>query len=130
MFESCPGGHFDKKGAAPRGAAPFLCKVPAEPRIAAKRSRAVSRGPCRPGFDILPLRSGALYVGATTDVDQRYAGHGLGQACRSTRLDPPVALICAEEFPTISDARQREAQVKRWSRAKKEVFADGDRAVL
>lgn len=81
-------------------------------------------------FYILRLRSGALYVGATTDIDQRYADHGSGRACRSTRLDPPVALIYAEELPTFSDARQREAQVKRWSRAKKEALVDGDRAVL
>jgi hypothetical protein len=56
-------------------------------------------GPISAWFYILRLRSGALYVGATTDIDQRYADHGSGRACRSTRLDPPVALIYAEELP-------------------------------
>ena len=35
-------------------------------------------GPISAWFYILRLRSGALYVGATTDIDQRYADHGSG----------------------------------------------------
>ncbi len=79
---------------------------------------------------VLRLRSGALYPGATTDLDRRYAEHRAGQACRTTRLDPPIALVYIEELPTCSAARQREAQVKRWSRAKKETLVAGDRATL
>ena len=77
-------------------------------------------------FYILRLRSGQLYVGATEDLARRYQEHLSGEACRTTRLDPPVALLHAEEFPTFSQARTREAQVKRWTRAKKEALAAGD----
>lgn len=77
-------------------------------------------------FYILRLESGALYIGATTDLNQRYLDHRSGKACRTTSLDPPVALIYSEELETFSDARRREAQLKRWSREKREAFARGD----
>ncbi|RPH35340.1 MAG: hypothetical protein EHM91_17370, partial [Planctomycetota bacterium] len=59
-----------------------------------------------------PLRSGSLYVGATTNLEQRFADHQAGRACRSTRLDPPLGIVHVEELPTFSAARLREAQVK------------------
>jgi putative endonuclease len=60
-------------------------------------------------FYILRLKSGALYVGATTDLTQRYKDYCSGKACRTTSLDPPVAVIYSEAFETFSDARRREA---------------------
>jgi putative endonuclease len=71
---------------------------------------------------ILRLKSGQLYIGATTDLEQRYQDHLNGQACRTTMLDPPIKLVHSESLPTFSDARKREAQIKRWSRAKKEAL--------
>ena len=56
-------------------------------------------------LSILRLKSGALYVGATTDLNQRYKDHCTGKACRTTSLDPPVAVIYSEEIETFSDAR-------------------------
>ena len=81
-------------------------------------------------FYILRLKSGALYTGATTDLERRCEDHRKGTACRTTRLDPPVALIYSEQFPAFADARNREAQVKRWSRSKKEAFARGNTTTL
>ena len=75
---------------------------------------------------MLRLRSGALYPGATTNLTQRYKDHQQGTACRTTKHDPPVALVHVEELNTFSDARKRESQVKRWSRAKKEALIAGD----
>jgi len=75
---------------------------------------------------ILRLKSGQLYIGSTTDLDQQYKDHCLGKACRATSLDPPISLVYSEELETFSDARKREAQVKRWSRAKKEALVSGD----
>ena len=77
-------------------------------------------------FYILRLKSGALYIGATTDLDQRCKDHCCGKACRTTKLDPPVAFVHSEKFETNLEARRREAQVKRWSRAKKEALVSGD----
>ena len=69
-------------------------------------------------FYILRLQSGALYIGATTDLEKRYAKHRVGAAGRITSLDLPISLVYSEEHDSVSAARQREAQVKRWSRAK------------
>jgi predicted GIY-YIG superfamily endonuclease len=71
---------------------------------------------------ILRLNSGQLYVGSTTDLDQRYKDHCSGKACRTTQLDPPVTLLYSEQLETFSDARRREAQVKRWSRGKFKAY--------
>jgi putative endonuclease len=77
-------------------------------------------------FYLLRLRSALLYAGATTDLQKRYEEHLSGKACRTTTLDAPVSLVYSEKFETFSEARRREAQIKRWSRAKKEALVSGD----
>jgi len=81
-------------------------------------------------FYILRLRSGQLYVGATTDLERRWEEHVSGYACRTSKLDLPVAIVYTEEHPTFADARRREVKVKRWSRAKREALVMGDMAAL
>ena len=81
-------------------------------------------------FYILRLKSGNLYVGSTTNLDQRCKEHFAGKACRTTALDPPTSLVYSEKFETFSEARKRESQVKRWSRPKKEALVSGDLAKL
>ena len=81
-------------------------------------------------FYILRLKSGALYIGATTDLNQRYKDHCSGKACRTTSLDPPVTLLYSEKLETFSEARKREAQIKHWTRAKKEALISGDKVIL
>ncbi len=75
---------------------------------------------------ILRLKSGKLYIGATTDIDQRYEDHLDGRASRTTKLDPPLKIVYSEPLPTFSEARRREAQIKRWTRVKKEALISGD----
>jgi putative endonuclease len=75
---------------------------------------------------ILRLKSGSLYVGATTNLKKRYKDHCSGKACRTTKLDPPVDIVYTESFESLSGVRNRELQVKRWSRAKKEALIAGD----
>jgi len=81
-------------------------------------------------FYILRLQSGSLYPGTTTDLKKRYKEHCTKRACRTTTLDPPVALVYSEEHGTFSEARRREAQVRRWSRAKKEALVARDLVTL
>jgi putative endonuclease len=81
-------------------------------------------------FYILRLQSGSLYIGATKNLEKRYAEHCAGSAGRTTAIDPPVSLVYSEEQESFSKARQREAQVKRWSRAKKEALVAGDKDKL
>lgn len=75
---------------------------------------------------ILRLKSGQLCTGSTTDLDQRYKNHCSGRACRTTLSDPPQNLIYSEKHESFSDARKREAQIKRWTRAKKEALVSGN----
>ncbi|HWA87197.1 MAG TPA: GIY-YIG nuclease family protein [Opitutus sp.] len=89
-----------------------------------KGQRPASKGTCVVYF--LRLRSGALYIGASEDLEQRLEDHATGQACRTTQLDPPVSLLRIEVYPTYSEARFREAQLKRWSRAKKDALLSGE----
>ena len=79
---------------------------------------------------ILRLRSGAFYVGCSTDFEARFHEHEQGTACRTTPIDPPEALLFVEIQSDFRTARQRESQIKRWSRAKKRALMDGDYAFL
>jgi predicted GIY-YIG superfamily endonuclease len=69
-------------------------------------------------------------VGATTNLAQRIADHVAGTACRTTALDPPVRLVHWESCTDFPAARHREAQVKRWTAAKKEALVARDLARL
>ena len=81
-------------------------------------------------FYILRLQSGNRYIGATKNLEKRYEKHCTGTAGRTTSLDPPISLVYSEKLESFSKARQREAQVKRWSRAKKEALVAGDKDKL
>lgn len=78
----------------------------------------------------LRLRSGAIYVGTSAELAQRLEDHGSGRACRTTALDEPAELLRVEVCGTYGEASRREAQIKRWSRAKKEALVRGDGARL
>ena len=77
-------------------------------------------------FYILRLQSGNRYIGATKNLEKRFKEHDAGIAGRTTSLDPPVSLVYSEKLETFPKARQREAQVKRWSRPKKEALVADD----
>lgn len=84
----------------------------------------LSRG--YPFVYILRLKSDALYVGCSTDVETRFQDHMKGLACRTTQIDPPVELLLIEIQSDFPAARKREAQIKKWSRAKKLALIAGD----
>jgi putative endonuclease len=81
-------------------------------------------------FYILRLKFGDLYVGSTTNLEKRYQDHCSGRTCRTTKFDPPISIVYSEEYETFSEARQRETQLKHWSRAKKEALGSSDIAEL
>ena len=81
-------------------------------------------------FYLLRLKSGKLYPGATTDLSRRWNEHVMGTACRTTKHDPPAAMVYSEECATFAEARRREAQVKHWTRAKKEALVAGNTSLL
>ena len=83
-----------------------------------------SKGTCVVYF--LRLRSGALYIGATKNLVQRREDHLSGQACRTTQTDPPASVLRLEFCSSFSEAGTREAQLKRWSRGKKQALIEDD----
>ncbi|GEM_PF-290025 len=71
-------------------------------------------------FYILRCRDDSLYSGITTDLEGRLKEHNKGKGAKYTSGRRPVTLVYSERCGTVSEARKREAQVKRWPRKKKE----------
>ena len=71
---------------------------------------------------ILRCADGSYYVGKTNNLYTRLAEHQSGVAAAYTALRRPVEMVYAEEHATIRSAKDRELQLKRWSRAKKEAL--------
>jgi putative endonuclease len=74
----------------------------------------------------LRLRSGSIYIGSSLELEQRIEDHVSGRACRTTALDAPTAILRIEILPSFAGARSREAQLKGWSRAKKDALIQND----
>ena len=74
---------------------------------------------------ILRCADGSLYVGSTDDVELRLRRHDEGCGAVFTAQRRPVTLAYAESHPTLLSARRREAQIKRWTTAKKEALDRG-----
>ncbi len=75
---------------------------------------------------LLRCSNGAFYVGLTDDLPRRLAEHQSGEGARYTREHRPVVLLWKESHSVREAAEAREAQIKRWSRAKKAALARGD----
>jgi putative endonuclease len=68
---------------------------------------------------MLHCGDGSLYVGISTDVEERVKRHNAGKGAAYTRSHLPVTLVWTEQARDESAAKKREAELKRWSRAKK-----------
>jgi predicted GIY-YIG superfamily endonuclease len=79
---------------------------------------------------ILRLADGACYVGQTCDLRERLRKHRLGLGAKHTKDHPDCQLVYWEGPFPLTQAVQRESQVKRWSRAKKEALIRGDYVAL
>lgn len=69
---------------------------------------------------IIRCRDGKLYTGITNNLDRRLKDHNGGKSCKYTASRRPVTLIYSEPLPDRSAALKREAQIKGWTRKKKE----------
>ena len=74
---------------------------------------------------ILRCADGSYYAGATSDLAGRVETHNAGRGPRFTACRRPLALVYSEPFHSMEEARQREIQIKKWSRAKKEALIAG-----
>ena len=75
---------------------------------------------------VLRCADESLYIGSTSDVAARVLRHTEGSASHYTALRRPVRLVYSERHATRLQAIQRERQLKRWTRAKKEALIAGD----
>ncbi len=69
---------------------------------------------------IVRCSDGTLYTGYTTDVERRVAEHNAGTGARYTRGRRPVRLVYHEKHATVSEAMQREYEIKQFPREAKE----------
>lgn len=70
---------------------------------------------------MLRCADNSLYTGITTDLDRRLDEHnGKKSLTRYTRVRQPVQLVYKEVSNSRSSASQREAQIKKLSKAQKE----------
>lgn len=79
---------------------------------------------------MLRCSNGSLYVGETSDVVQRVADHNRGRGSAHTSKHRPLQLGWVETNGTRELCLEREQQLKRWTRAKKQALIAGDLAAL
>lgn len=74
------------------------------------------------------LRGGRndLYIGQTNHLKQRLLRHNQNDGALFTKCKGPFKLVYSEGFQTRKQAMNRELQIKKWSRAKKEALINGD----
>ncbi len=73
-------------------------------------------------FYILRCADNSLYCGMTTDLVRRLKEHNStgAKGAKYTRAKKPVVLVHSEKFPDIKTALQRESEVKKWTKSRKE----------
>ena len=76
-------------------------------------------------FYLARCSDNSLYCGSCKDLAAREAKHNAGEGAKYTRSRRPIRMVYSEEFPTLVEAMRREAQVKNWSKEKKERLGAG-----
>lgn len=64
----------------------------------------------------------------TSNLDKRLKEHNskTSKGAKYLRAKKPVSLVYSEEYPDIKSAMNREFQVKKWKKAKKEALIKGN----
>jgi len=75
---------------------------------------------------ILKCSNDHYYTGSTKDLEKRIQEHHEGEGSNYTRKHSPVELVYFEEYERIDYAFEREKQIQKWSRKKKETLINGD----
>ncbi|MBM3231086.1 GIY-YIG nuclease family protein [Candidatus Peregrinibacteria bacterium] len=76
---------------------------------------------------IAQARTGRYYVGITTNPDERIQEHNAGKGSRFAVNQGPFRLAwISQSFAGKSAARKREAQIKKWTREKKQKLIKGE----
>ena len=75
---------------------------------------------------IIECKDGSYYVGMTWSPDRRWEQHLDGFGSSYTAKHPPKKIVYVEEYEDLEAAREREVQIKKWSRSKKEKLISGE----
>jgi putative endonuclease len=76
-------------------------------------------------FYIFRCKDNTLYTGSTNYPPQREARHNAGAGAQWTKQHNGGIIVYTEKYQTLAKARQREIQVKKWSRIKKDRLIQG-----
>ncbi len=68
---------------------------------------------------ILECANKSLYTGITTDLARRFKEHQTKQGGHYTSANPGKRMRYFKKYPNRSAASKREAEIKKWTRAKK-----------
>ena len=80
---------------------------------------------------ILKCSDDSYYTGFTNDLERRMIEHAEGRNPNCYTFNKrPVLLIYSEYFSNVNHAINREKQIQRWSRKKKEALIAGDMDAL
>ena len=74
---------------------------------------------------ILECKDGSFYTGVTDNIKRRLTEHRK-KTSHYTGYNPPRNLIYREPHRSKASAEKREAQIKRWSHAKKQALISGN----
>ena len=75
---------------------------------------------------ILKCNDNTYYTGVTNNIERRFSEHQSGEDVNSYRHKRrPVKLMFYAEFSNIEFAIEKEKQIKKWSRTKKEALING-----
>jgi putative endonuclease len=69
---------------------------------------------------ILLCCDGSYYTGSTNNVKKRFKDHLEGRGARYTKSHKPVKVVYQEKYFTKARALSREAELKKWTKVKKE----------
>ena len=79
---------------------------------------------------IIECKDKSLYTGITNDLERRFNEHKSGIGGHYTGSKRVLKIVYTEKHPNRSSALKREAQIKCWTRAKKEALISGDKELL
>lgn len=83
--------------------------------------------PMHPGYMYILLCSDqSYYTGSTIDLEKRLQQHQSGEGANYTKKRLPVKLVYYEYYHHVYLAYNREKQIQKWSRRKKEALVKGE----
>jgi len=80
---------------------------------------------------ILRTSSNTLYIGQTNNLAKRLKEHKnkSPKSAKYLRYFTSFKLVYSEKYSTRTEAMQREAQLKKWPKAKKQALINGDKKI-